>query len=177
MKNGLVQKDEAGYSLSTTGLAYVDRVSTTSHTVRSQPKIVTMLLVQNSEGKVLVQRRSKQPYIDTWTLPYGKLHIEDTTLEIAAAREAHEKLDVESASMRHVGDSYIRVMVNGEILSTTLAHIFRFETDDIQETELLRWVEPLDLSKLTLAPAVEQIVTRAFFHDDFFFEQYEQEWI
>ena len=177
IKSGLVEKSEQGYSLSTAGLSYVDRVSTESHTVRSQPKIVTMLLVQNSDGQVLLQKRSKQPYIDTWTLPYGKLHIEDATLEKAAMREALEKLNLKNAPVCHVGDCYIRVMVEGDILSTTLAHIFRFETDEVKENERLKWVEPLDLATLPLAPAVEQIVARAFFHDQFFFEEYEQQWL
>lgn len=34
------------------------------------------------------------------------------------------------------------------------------------------WVKPLDLGKQLLAPAVEHIVTRAFFGDTFFFEEF-----
>ena len=58
------------------------------------------------------------------------------------------------------------------IESRTLAHIVRFETDAIAATDELMWVEPLDLPKQTLAPAVEEIVSRSFFGDEFYFEEF-----
>ena len=66
-------------------------------------------------------------------------------------------------------------MADGEVESTTLAHIIRFETDAIPAADHLQWVEPLDLPKLRLAPAVEQIVSRSFFGDEFFFEVFTTE--
>lgn len=170
----LITKTPEGYTLSAKGLAYVDRVNAEHMKVRTQPKIITMLLVQDGYGKVLVQRRTKQPYINTWTLPYGKIHIDDQSVVAAAGREAHEKLAfTPDRPIRHVGDCYIRVVTDGQVLSTTLAHICRFETDDIAETDDIKWIEPLDLARLNLAPAVEHIVARAFFGDEFFFEEFE----
>lgn len=175
-KNDFVAKSSEGYTLSVNGLAYVDRVHTEQMGAQTQPKVITMLLIQQGYGKVLLQRRSTQPYINTWTLPCGKIHIDDPTVCHAALRESREKLHyIPAQPIRHVGDCYIRVRSAGEILSTTLAHICRYETDDIPETDELKWVEPLDLPTLRLAPAVEQIVTRAFFGDTFFFEEFVQE--
>ena len=197
-KADYVTKAEQGYTLSRRGLVYVDRVSVEKMRVRTQPKIITMLLVQDGYGKVLIQRRTKQPYINTWTLPYGKLHIEDLSVLDAARRESQEKLEFDPHKLRHVGDCYITVMngrrtmsaidsqgelredatvhINSQsvpvIETRTLAHIVRFETDAISATEDLQWVDPLDLAKLRLAPAVEQIVARAFFGDTFFFEEF-----
>ena len=174
-KQGYVAKTDQGYTLSRMGLRYVDRISSDKMQMRTQPKIITMLLVQDGYGKVLLQKRTKQPYINTWTLPYGKLHINDATLLDAARREAREKLDFDPHKLRHVGDCYIRVMADGEVESTTLAHIIRFETDAIPAADHLQWVEPLDLPKLRLAPAVEQIVSRSFFGEEFFFEEFTTE--
>ena len=174
-KQGYVAKTDQGYTLSRMGLRYVDRISSDKMQMRTQPKIITMLLVQDGYGKVLLQKRTKQPYINTWTLPYGKLHINDATLLDAARREAREKLDFDPHKLRHVGDCYIRVMADDEVESTTLAHIIRFETDAIPAADHLQWVEPLDLPKLRLAPAVEQIVSRSFFGDEFFFEEFTTE--
>lgn len=176
VKAGLVEKVEGGYSLSTKGLSYVDRVSTEKKQIRTQPKIVTMLVVQNSEGDVLLQKRTKQPYIDTWTLPYGKLHIEDTSTLAAAKREMREKLGIAHADPLHAGDCYIRVCDGDETVSTTLVHVFRFETDTLQETEQLLWARPHKLQKYRLAPAVEEIMTRTFFNDPFFFEEFSVDW-
>jgi len=172
-KAGYIKKTSNGYTLDRRGLIYIDRVSGERMQLRTQPKIITMLLVQDSDGNVLLQRRGKQPYIDTWTLPYGKLHIDDVSVLAAARREAWEKLQFGPLHMRHVGDCYIRVTNKSEIDSSTLAHVVRFETDEIEATEHLRWVRPLQLGTILLAPAVERIVSRAFFGDEFFFDEFE----
>lgn len=197
VKGGYVAKTDKGYTLSDNGLIYVDRVSTEKMKLRTQPKIITMLLIQDGYGKVLLQKRTKQPYINTWTLPYGKLHIDDESVLAGARRESQEKLDYDPHKLRHVGDCYIVVGKNVavdegarmgslkdgdmldlaqktvfEIETRTLAHVIRYETDAITAGDNLQWVEPLDLAKLKLAPAVEQIVARAFFGDEFFFEEY-----
>lgn len=195
-KADYVVKTEQGYTLSRRGLVYIDRVSAEKMRVRTQPKIITMLLIQDGYGKVLLQRRTKQPYINTWTLPYGKLHIDDLSVVDAARRESREKLNFDPHKLRHVGDCYITVVTRdavpaehqgilsegktvhlGErtvsvIETRTLAHIVRFDTDAITASDDLRWVAPLELSQLKLAPAVEQIITRAFFGDAFFFEEF-----
>jgi ADP-ribose pyrophosphatase YjhB (NUDIX family) len=174
-KNGMVEKVDGGYTLGTKGLTYVDRVSEESMSVRTQPKIVTMLVIQNSNGDVLLWKRNKQPYIDTWTLPYGKLHIGDVNIQAAVMREVREKLSIDVAP-QHAGDCYIHVVGADGILSSTLAHIFRYETDDIHESERITWVRPHKLAGYDLAPAVEQIVTRTFFHDPYFFEEFDVTW-
>lgn len=175
IRQKIVKKVDDGYTLDRRGLAYVDRVSTRGMTVRTQPKIVTMLVVQNSDGQVLLQKRTKQPFVDMWTLPYGKLHIEDETIEMAAKREAKEKLGLENVSVEHAGDCYIRTFWDGEIFSSTLVHVFRFYEDNIKESERLRWAKPHKLSDYSLAPAVEKIVARTFFRDPYFFEEFEEE--
>lgn len=176
IKERYVEKSEAGYTLSIKGLTYVDRISATEKMkVRAQPKIITMLVVQNSDGDILLQKRTKQPYIDTWTLPYGKLHVDDVSVASAAAREALEKVGVQGAPVEQAGDCYIRVFHEGEVVMTTLAHVFRFEYDDIQASQTLQWFRPHKISQLNLAPAVQEIIARTFFRDAFFFEEYTEE--
>jgi 8-oxo-dGTP pyrophosphatase MutT (NUDIX family) len=177
VKSEMVLKVASGYALSTDGLSYVDRVSTEKKVIRTQPKIITMLVVQNGEGDILLQRRAKQPYIDTWTLPYGKIHVEDASVKIAAQREALEKLGLENQDMEQAGDCYIRVHSNGELLSTTLAHVFRFYKDDIKTSDDLIWARPHRLGDYKLAPAVEEVMARTFFKDAFYFEEYDVDWV
>lgn len=176
MKEGFLEKNDRLYTLSTKGMTYVDRVSTSDTTVRSQPKIITMLVVQNSEGELLIWKRKRQPFIDAWTLPYGKLHIEDPSVEMAAKREVLEKLGLVNQPVVHAGDCYIRVTADGKSLSTTIAHVFKFETDTLFPSDRLQWVQPHKLGNYKLAPAVEEIVARTFFNDPFFFEEFTAEW-
>lgn len=150
VKSGIVEKTAEGYTLSTAGLSYVDRVSTEKKTIRTQPKIISMLVIQNSDGDILLQRRTKQPYIDTWTLPYGKLHVEDKSVMEAAQREAFEKLGLENPELEHAGDCYIRVWVDDSLLSTTLAHVFRAYRDYKVERDDLVWARPHKLDQYNL---------------------------
>lgn len=168
-REGLIRKtDKEAYALGLRGLEFADgRLP--------QPKIVTMLVIQNSNGDILLWHRNKQPYIDTWTLPYGKLHIDDVSIETAAAREAQEKLGIEIVP-EHAGDCYIRVVSSEGILSSTLAHIFRYETDTIAESDQAHWARPHKLAQYDLAPAVEEIVARTFFRDSHFFEEFTVNW-
>ena len=176
LKQGMVKKTDGGYTLGAKGLVYVDRLNAEKAFKREQPKIITQLVIQNSDGDVLLQRRDKQPYIDMWTLPNGKLHMEDVSLLDAARREAHDKLGIEQHDMRHAGDCYLRVTDGDEMITMTLVHVFAFERDDIPLTENLRWVQPHKLHTYELAPCVEQIVARTFFRDPFFFEEFNQAW-
>lgn len=176
LKAGFIEKCDGGYTLGREGLLYVDRVSEARMNVRTQPKIVTMLVVQNSSGDILLQRRTKQPYIDSWTLPYGKLHIDDQTIQTAAQREAREKLGIRNTAPMHAGDCYIRVYDSEELLTTTLVHVFRFDHDNIELNDNLQWTQPHRLRQLILAPAVERIMTRTFFNDPYFFEEFNEAW-
>jgi ADP-ribose pyrophosphatase YjhB (NUDIX family) len=135
-----------------------------------------MLVIQNSDGDVLLFKRKRQPYTDLWTLPYGKVHIDDSSSMAAAKREAAEKLGLEDQPMKHAGDCYIRIMDDGEVAMSTLAHIFTFNRDDIKLHERLQWVRPHKLANYDLAPAVESIVSRTFFRDEHFFEEFEEDW-
>ena len=176
LNSKMVIKVEGGYTLSSAGLSYVDRVSTEKKTVRTQPKIITMLVIQNENGDVLLQKRTKQPYIETWTLPYGKLHIEDVSVLAAAQREAFEKLQLNTVALEHAGDCYIRVANEGDTVSTTLAHVFRAFTEYSADNETFMWTQPHKLGQFNLAPAVEEVMTRTFFKDPFYFEEFAVEW-
>jgi len=174
-KNRLVEKSESGYSLGHIGMKYVDNLSSTKTNIHDQSKIITMLLIQNSDGEVLLQLRDKQPYINSWTLPYGEIHMDDTSTGAAVIRQAREKLDIEVEDAKHTGDAYIRVINEGEILTSTLAHIFRFNSDDIKPDFSTIWAKPHKLRSYKLAPAVEEIIARSFFNDPFFFEEFNVE--
>ena len=177
LKTDLVKKTDVGYTLGRQGIIYVDRVSTATLNIRSQPKIVTMLVIQNSDGDVLLFKRKRQPYTDLWTLPYGKVHIDDASIADAAERELAEKLNMVGQTAERAGDCYIRIIDGEEVIMSTLVHIFRCETDDITLNDRLIWVKPHKLNQLELAPAVEKIVARTFFRDPYFFEEYDEQFV
>lgn len=198
VKAGYVAKIETRYTLSSLGLNYIERVNYDASVLRTQPRLTTKLLIQDGYGKVLLEKRTRQPNINTWELPTGEMRIDDESIIDAAGRMAAIKFNYTPAKLRHVGDCYIvvgekvrtnvhpaegAVLVDGDVLhlatkevfeieSRTFAHIVRFESDDMAIDERFKWVEPLDIARMQAAPGTEQIVTRAFFGDDFFFEEF-----
>ena len=176
MTSGLLEHEDDGYTLSTLGLAYIDRLNDDGVLAYPQTKMVTMFVIQNSNGDLLLERRNKQPYIDTWTLPNGKLSIDDESLVQVVRNEVRKRFKLRGQKTRHAGDCYIRVHQNDAPITVTFAHIFAFETDKITVGDDFMWARPHKLHTLNLAPAVDQIVARTFFRDPFFFEEFEHDW-
>lgn len=173
VKGGFVAKTEGGYTLDTKGLAYVDRLNAEKLFVRQQPKIVTMLVIQNGYGDVLLYKKWRQPFIDHWTAPFGKIHNEDQSIAAAAERELHEKVGDINVKLRHAGDCYVRTTQKGEVVTSMLAHVFHGTVDEFTPAEHLQWVKLRDLEHYDMAPAINDIVARTLFHDPFYFEQFE----
>lgn len=165
--SAFITKVDSTYTLGPRGLEYLEQVE-----YGDAPQVAVMLLIQEGYGKVLVQKRTRQPNITTWSLPQVTMTRSDNSVLAAARQASLDKLSFDPHALRHVGDCYVRVNYGDIMMSSTLNHIIRFETDGIRATDELMWVEPLDLMKLPVAPGVEQIVTRAFFGDDFFFEEF-----
>lgn len=176
VKNGMVKKVDGGYSLGTKGLVYVDRLNVKKLFVRQQAKIVTMLVIQNGYGDVLMYRKLRQPFIDLWTLPNGKVHNDDVSIAAAASREVDEKIGGLRIDLKHAGDCYIRYMDDDQVTTSLLAHVFRGHVDDPEIADHLQWVKLRDLDTYETAPAVKDIVARTLYNDPFFFEEYEQAW-
>jgi ADP-ribose pyrophosphatase YjhB (NUDIX family) len=175
-KRGYVEKTREGYTLSKKGVVYIDRVTTASLDVRVQPKITTMFVIQNSKGNVLLYRRYRQPFAGRWSLPNGKLHVEDRTVFDAAQRELSEKLGLASQDFRHVGNCYIRTMDGGDVLMATFVHVFYMKTDEIVEGEYLKWVPPGGAEAYDPAPAVKQVIKRTLQDKSYFFAEFEENW-
>ena len=160
-----IQKTKTGYTLAQNGIAYIENLTKNVHT----PHVRVMILIQNSEGDVLLVKRPMQPYINTWTLPFRDLDVGDRSLAIAAAR-----IGVGAPPLRHVGDAYIRTVSGSDIVSSTLVHVMRGESDSFTIDGEHQWVQPYRLVNERLTPGIEQFITRSFFGDTFFFEEYEE---
>ena len=176
LKNGLVKKVEGGYSLDTKGLVYVDRLNVNKLFVRQQAKIVTMLVIQNGYGDVLMYQKLRQPFIDLWTPPQGKVHNDDISIMAAAHREVEEKIGGLDIELRHVGDGYIRFMDDAEVTNSMLVHVFYGQVENSEIAPHLQWVKLRELDSYDTAPAAKEIIARTLFRDPFFFEEFTEEW-
>lgn len=116
----LTSKDKA-YILTSTGKNFVDRMSFESFKERIQPKIVTTIILEH-EGKYLLFKKKRAPFIDHICFPYGKIHLEER-LQEAAERELKEKAGL-TATLKHKGDVYLTIHDETELVSHMLCHIF-----------------------------------------------------
>lgn len=98
---GYIEKADDKYTLSRAGKEYANRMDTDENVIEKQPKLSVVLVVENDEGKVLVQQRLKQPYYGFWGRPTGKVRWGETLLE-AAARELMEETGI-TATLRVSG--------------------------------------------------------------------------
>jgi len=156
-KQNLVTKTEHGYTLSTLGLAYIDRLSGSDTKPRSQPKIRTIIALTNEFDEVLVQRKDAQPFINQLTLPSGKLHMEDKSIQAAAVREVYEKTGLHVANLHHAGDIYMAITANGEVVMNALMHVFTKQVLSTITLEEGTFWQPLSALE-TAAPATRNIV-------------------
>lgn len=120
-----IVKLPTGYTLSTKGLRYADKHSGDLKTQRPQPKLVTILRLENNTGDVLLVPRLKQPFIDKYTLPSGKIHENETLLE-AGRREVIEKVGIsDKIELLQLGAVHLVIANGAEIISELYGFILR----------------------------------------------------
>ena len=132
INEGYIEKTTKGYCLSKSGKSYADRLSLKDYKPRIQPKIVTLIVLKKPSGEHLLYKRAHQPFFGKIGFPYGKIHLGESIAE-AANRELEEKTGL-IATLRLIGDAYVTVYEDGELLSQMLAHVFvgKYRTGEIQ---------------------------------------------
>jgi ADP-ribose pyrophosphatase YjhB (NUDIX family) len=110
------------YGLSHKGKLYVDKISFDLGGERIQPKIVNLLVIKKGKSEYLFYTRTRAPFVNHVGFPYGKIHLEER-IHDAALRELCEKTGL-NIPLAHVGDTYIAVHDETELVSHMLCHIF-----------------------------------------------------
>ena len=123
MTDGLVHKAADGYALTTKGVYHCTRVNFDEHTVRIQPKIVTLAVCKSKNGEYLMYRRAKRPFLHMIGFPYGKIHLGESVVA-AAEREIIEKTGV-SCDLVQKGIAYLLITdAAGEVIEHMVCHVF-----------------------------------------------------
>ena len=171
VSSGFVEKTDKGYTLSLQGLRYVEYASS-SMKLRSQPKITVAILLKDIDGNILLTKRLKQPYINYYGLPLGKIHSDkDKTILDGAKRELLEKTGVKYNKLVHVGDTYLKIHINNVLISDLLIHVFSaICKQKIEINESSKWVNIKDLNQINLVPGVKEIAKLVDSEERFFKE-------
>ena len=122
IEEGLISKNDGNYGLTAAGKLFIDRLSMKTLSPRIQPKIVTMLLIENNLGEYVVYRRKREPFIKRIGFPHGKIHLGESVYD-AAHRELREKASFDT-ELKYRGDVYASVFEKGELITHILSHVF-----------------------------------------------------
>ncbi len=176
MREGYVSPENNRYHLTPKGKQFVDRISFKDFKERIQPKIVTILVIQNNKGEYLLYRRKRSPFIKHVGFPYGKIHLKEHLSE-AVTRELKEKTGLET-KLKHQGDVYISAYDETELVSHMLCHIFTGKNPTgtlLTDTSIGEcfWGKIEDIPKIQLIPGATQIIrlikkSRGHFFDEYF---------
>lgn len=151
-----------GYSLTTKGIHYCSRVKFHDHTIRIQPKVVTLIVCRNKESEYLMYRRTRQPFLGMIGFPYGKIHLGEHAEE-AVKRELQEKTGL-SATLKQKGIIYLLVTdASGEVIEHMLCHIFagtnpKGEIEPEKKFGIVSWMSKQDILKDQLMPGVLEVL-------------------
>ena len=160
IKDNYIEKiDGKGYRLTPRGLRFADLVSPKTFQTQLQAKTIIMMLVKNKKGELLLWKRKKQPFIDSWTLPNGKTHYEDPSLAVSVERDCQKFFDNKPISYSHIGVVEVNAKVKGQVISHIIAQLYSVEiSPESPVPGQAQWFSPEDVKELSLAPAVEEIL-------------------
>lgn len=160
VKEGFVEHDsDHGYKLSPIGMRFVDHVSIKTFEPRWQPKLLTMLVVLNN-NHIWLWPKYRQPFIGSWSLPSGKVHYDDESLEQAALREASYLSSKPPRSIRHCGVIEFSADINSQVVSHTISHVFVVDIDPGDVTHPRTKLIDIDaLDDIQLSPGTREIIT------------------
>lgn len=175
LKLGYITKNDRDYSLSPKGLAYVDRLSFDTLKPALQAKINTGIILKTLDRRIVLTKRRRQPFIEKWGLPMGKLHAEDKNILNAAERELFEKTGLSLDGLEHIGDVYLRFLMDEQLISNAFCHFFgrQIDIDAVNPEDGIRLVSINSLSDDNIIRGVDRIVELADSSDGFFFAELE----
>jgi ADP-ribose pyrophosphatase YjhB (NUDIX family) len=146
IKHGFIVQTIPTYQLTVLGKQFVERMSKATKRITLQPKIATLLVLQNMEGAYAVVTQSHEPHRQKLCFPHGKLHLGESITE-AATRESVEKLQIVPISCEHLGDVYCIVKAKSpsqKIILHTLYHLCRITAAELPTVQWTSTLKPSD---------------------------------
>lgn len=120
--DGLVAKENKCYMLTTKGKQHAGIINVDTGVPRPQPKITTTVITHDDEGRCLLFKWSRQPFIHKTSFVYGKTDYGKSIWD-NARRELIMKANVE-AEVDWIGDVYIQTIENDRTTNHMLTHVF-----------------------------------------------------
>lgn len=165
---GLVEKVEDRYRLTTAGKEYANRIDTDNLEIERQAKTAVKVLAVQGQGQgreFLLQKRLKEPFYGLWGLPGGKVRWGEF-IEPAAQRELLEETGLSGKLTFRGVQHKIDVTPAGQILEDKFFYAFVLENPQGQLVEVFeggenRWVREGEVKNLPTFVGIEEILSLA----------------
>jgi ADP-ribose pyrophosphatase YjhB (NUDIX family) len=151
LEDGYVKKIDKSYSLTPKGLAHLE-----NHNKKESPKVVVMIVIEDSKGRAFLIQHTKQPFISQWSVPQGEIELDDHGILEGAARIMRRTIGASSERVHHVGNCYLKFQDEGILFSWVFAHICHvyWENTSLKNGQ---WHN----KDMVLAPGISDIIASA----------------
>ncbi len=180
----IAKREEGDYILTRSGKEYSNRMDTDDNVIEKQPKLSVALIIENTDGIFLAQRRLKQPYYGFWGRPTGKIRWGEKLLE-AAARELMEetglaaelrvagfyhKMDFEKVTGDLLEDKYFCVIYgsnpHGKLIEKDEGHENAWLSDEILATKGVVFASVAEITEMAVKGKLEFLEERHEYEND-----------
>ncbi|MBI4448854.1 NUDIX domain-containing protein [Candidatus Woesearchaeota archaeon] len=148
-REGMIIKQEDQYRLSNTAEMYVPFFVEKPEELSPLPVI---LVRYEMDGRILLLRRKKKPYLDHWGLPGGRIRVRET-IEAAARRIIKEKGGV-SAEFSHINavvhEHHMQEDVVHSYILIMITMVGGCKIKDIRER---KWVDHQEFGLIKMIPS------------------------
>lgn len=162
----VIEKKEEFYILTSAGLDFISKIDGISLKNKEKPFVCSFVVFRNEEGKVLLQKRLKQPYINYYNIPGGKVDLGESSKQ-CAIREIEEETGLKclNSKLKVIAE----IITNNNISKETENHLIGyFYFCDKFEGKLLEkaregeneWFDFEEIKSLKILPNVEYIVEK-----------------
>ncbi len=167
---GLVKKSDRGYTLTSNGKEFANRMDTDQIQIEKQPKVAVMVIpYKYIKGKkhILIQERTKEPYYGYRGFITGKIRFGEKIRE-TARRELIEEtgLDCSSFTIKTIFHDHIVMEEDGKLMEDKIFFIISAQNPkgEIENTPNGKnyWVTEDEFMKLEKKYYDEDAIFRAF---------------
>ena len=133
LQSGFVAQVDGGYEATRKALKTLQYTGALEEK-SNNPVFITAVHVTNQDGKVLLLRRSKPPFVGWYCVPAGLVH-QGENLEQAALRELFEKSSIEASTLEFNGvlDFQYLERDSNDIFVHTIAFVYSYRLAESAE--------------------------------------------
>lgn len=161
----LLEKENEFYKLSPEGFQYISEVDGKEIKIKKKPFICSFLLAINENNDFLINIRAKQPFINYFNIPGGKVDLGETTIE-CAIRELEEETGIKANNVKL--KAIVEKMTynqNNELIHHIIGYFYisrEFEGNLIKNNEegINKWININELKKNKRFPELDYFIPK-----------------